>query len=186
MKKLPVSNTKKIKDLNAQLTKLQAELLLVNKAAGIDDYINVRKMKNQARFERVKTKGAPDKGLGHYLMLIDVTAKKQTVFIPLSIASSKKATGLVYQIEGTADGAVATAKVSGRGEGVTKVTLGTIVYIKIPVGKTASLNVQVEIRGKMEKIYKFIIHRINYKLAVTDSRYNQYSKELVSDNLKFS
>lgn len=186
MKKLTVSNAKQIKDLNAQLSKLQSELLLVNKATGIDEYIGVKKMKSQSRFGRVKIKGSPDKGLGHYLMVIDVTAKKQNVFIPLSIASSKKATGMVYQIEGTADGSVATAKVSARGEGVTKVTLGTLVYVKIPEGKTASLNVQIEIKGKIGKMYKFIIHRINYKLAVTDARYSQYSKELVSDNLKFS
>lgn len=180
------ASTKQLKELNAQLKVLQAELLVVNKAAGINDYLTVKRTLNQSRFEKIKKKGEPDKAVGHYLLMLEVTAKTDTVFIPLSIASGKKQTGFIYQIEGTGDSSIATAKVKCRGEGITQVTLGTIVYAKIPPLKTAEFNIQISIRGKMGKVYKFLIHRINYKMAATDTRYRQYSKEIPSDTLKFS
>jgi len=187
MAKTIKTNAQMLKTLNAQLKVLQAELLIANKAAGVDDYLTVKRTKNESRFERVRKKDEPDKAVGHYLLKLEITAKDQTVFIPLSIASGKKQTGFIYQIEGTGESSIVTAKVKSRGEeGVTQVTLGTIVYAKIPPQKTAEFTIQVEIRGRVGKVYKFLIHRINYKLAVTDARYNHYLKEIPSDTLKFS
>jgi hypothetical protein len=186
MKKLSSAEKLVAKELNAQLAKLQAELLLVQKTAGLDEYIVVKRQDNQSRFERIRIKDQADKAVGHYLMMIEVTAKQKTVVMPLSIASGKKPTGFVYQIEGTGEGSLSTAQVSCHGEGITQITLGTIVYVKIPPLKTATFRIQIEIRGKLGKVYKLVIHRINYKLRVTDARYKQYVKEISSKSLKFS
>lgn len=186
MNTTPVVHTKKIQALTSQVAKLQAELDAIHKAAGVDANIDVVRRKNQARFERIKTKGAADKGVGHYFISIDITAKKQSVYIPLSIASGKKPTGFSYHIEGTAAGAIMRADVTCRGEGVTQITLGTIVYVKIPAGKTGTFRILVDIRGKIGNEYKLLIYRINYKLALTDARYLQYLKEINSESATFS
>jgi hypothetical protein len=186
MKKPTKATQQEIGKLTKEVTTLQAELAAVLKASGVDDYIAVKRGKNQGRFERIKIVNAPDKAIGHYFMTIDITAKKQTVVIPLSIASGKKPAGFSYHIEGTGEGTIARADVTVRGEGVTQVTVGTIVYAKIPTGKTGTFRVQAEIRGKIGKEYRLIIARINYKLAVTDPRYQQYLKELVSETVRFS
>ena len=92
----------------------------------------------------------------------------------------------MYQIEGTGEGIITTADVTVRGEGISQVTLGTLLYAKIPVGNTATFRIQTTIRGKIGKSYKIIINRINYKLTLQDPRYQQYIKEIVSDSVKFS
>ncbi len=175
-----------LKELNGQLKTLQTALVTANKLEGKDDYLQVSVKKNQARFERIKKKGVEDKAVGKFFIQIDVTSKAETIFIPTSIASGKKPTGFIYQIEGTAKGAISNASVSCRGEDVTQVTVGTLIYSKIPKGKTASFKIQVEISGNFAKTYKIIINRINYKLAVNDARYKQYLKEIASDSVTFS
>lgn len=182
----PPSNAKLLKELNSQLKTLQGELVNANKAEGKDDYITVKIKKDQARFERVKVEGAKDKALGNFFLMIEITAKKSDVFIPLSIASSQKPTGFMYQIEGTGEGSVSNASVTVRGEDVTQVTVGTLVYVKIPPTKIATFRILATIKGKVGKTYKITITRINYKLAITDPRYQQYLKPIVSDSVKFS
>ncbi len=186
MAKTSIQSKKLLKDLTGQLKQLQDELTIVNKAEGKDDYITVKVKKDQARFERVKVEGSKDKALGNYLIVIEITSKQAPVLIPLSIASSQKPTGFMYQIEGTGEGSVSKADVTVRGDGVTLVTVGTLVYAKIPATKTATFRIQATIRGKLGKSYKIIINRINYKLALTDARYQQYLKPIVSDSVKFS
>lgn len=188
MKKQPVTSAQKtlVKELNVQLVKLRDELTQTQKADEMNSYLIVKQKKSRSHFERIKVIDGPDKGIGHYSMLLDITAKKETIVIPLSIASGKKVTGFMYQIEGTSEGSVSKAEVEAKGDGITQVTIGTLVYAKIPVGKTATLRINVEIRGKIGKAYTFIVYRINYKLEVTDARYKQYTKEIHSDTLKFS
>ena len=177
---------KRLKELNTQLKGLQEQLVVANKAAGIDENISVKIGLNQARFERVKVKGKKDKGIGKFLIELAVTTKERDVLIPITIATGKKAVGFMYHIEGSAEGKVSTAEVKSRGENLTQVTLGTLLFARIPAGKTASFRIQVEITGKINHTYKIIINRINYKLSLTDSRYHQYLKPLVSDNVKFT
>lgn len=181
------SPTKKqlVKNLKGQVTKLQSELTEVQKASGIDPYVTVKVQKSQSRFVRIKNPDGADRGVGNYLITIDITAKKEIVYIPVSIASGKKVTGFMYQIEGTAEGSITTADVTCRGEGVTQITLGTILYAKIPMGKKATFRIQAEIKGKIGKMYKIVINRINYKLDSRDARYKQYLKEISSDLLRF-
>ena len=175
-----------LKDLSTQLKRLEEELVIANKAEGKDEYITVKLGKDQARFERVKVEGEKDKAFGKFHIMIEVTSKNSDVFLPLSIASGKKPTGFIYQIEGTAEGVITTADVTVRGDGVSQVTLGTLLYAKIPAGKTATFRIQTTIRGKAAKTYKIIINRINYKLTLTDARYQQYLKPIVSDSVKLS
>ncbi len=185
MPKTPDGSKKLLKELTSQLETLQGELIKANKAEGIDAYITVKVDTNQAHFQRIKKKDVEDKAVGNFLLELAVSATQQPVFIPLSIASGKKPAGFLYQIEGTAEGMLAGASVTCRGDGVTQVTLGTLLYAKIPTGKTASFRIQATIRGKFGKTYKIIISRINYKLTLSDARYQQYFKEIVSDTINF-
>jgi hypothetical protein len=186
MEKTSAGSKKLLKELNAQLKILQAELVEVNKLEGKDTYISVKVKKNQARFERIKQKGVEDKAVGKFYIEIDVTAKRENIFIPISIASGKKIAGFMYQIEGTAEGTIANAEVEVRGEGISQVTLGTLLYAKIPAGKTASFQIKATIRGKFGKAYKIVFTRLNYKLNLTDARYQQYLKEISSSSVSFS
>ena len=186
MKKISTDNKKFLKELQTQLKVLQDQLVQANKLEGKDAYIEVKIKKNQARFERIKQKGEDDKANGKFYIEIDITAKEENVFIPISIASGKKIAGFMYQIEGTAPGSIATADIRVRGEGVMQVTLGTLLYAKIPTGKTASFEIRATTRGAFGKTYKIVFTRLNYKLNLTDARYQQYLKEIHSESVKFS
>ena len=157
----------------------------MKKTSIADEYITINIEKDQTRFERIKNPQGADKGIGHYFLALEVTSRKGTVHVPISIASGKKVTGFIYQIEGTGVGSLSTAKVSARGEGVTQVTLGTIVYCKIPEGKTASFRIQVEIEGKIGKAYTVVINQINYKLTTADARYKRLFAGVSTRTLEF-
>lgn len=150
-----------------------------------DEFLKVKVQKSQARFKRIKTPGEDDIGHGEYFLLLDITALKEDVYIPISIASGKKATGFIYQIEGTAEGKIFTTDLTCRGEGITKITLGTLLYAKIPVGMTASFRMQIEIRGGISKEYKIVINRINYKLNPSDARYKRLDVAIGTKEIKF-
>lgn len=186
MEKIPTEHKKRVKELQAQIKALEERMVQVGKREGKDNYIAVKVKKNQARFERVRQKGVADKAVGKFYIEIDITAKQAAVFVPVSVASGKKVAGFMYQIEGTAPGVIATTESKVRGEGVSQVTLGTLLYAKIPAGKTASFEIQAAIRGTLGKTYKIVFTRLNYKLNLTDARYQQYLKEIPSDSVKFS
>ena len=186
MKKMTAAEKKQVKVLNAQIKGLQADLVTAQKLEGKDEYISVKVDKKQARFERIKQKGVEDKAVGKFFLEIDITAKQQEVLVPVSVASGKKTAGFMYQIEGTAPGSIAATDIKVRGEGVTQVTLGTLLYAKIPAGKTASFKIQATIRGAFGKKYKLVFVRLNYKLKLTDARYQQYLKEIHSESVAFS
>lgn len=186
MKKVSADNKKLLKKLNTELQGLQTALVQAHKLEGKDDYIAVKVRKSEARFERIKKKGEADKAVGHFFIEIDITAKQQDVFIPISIASGKKTAGFMYQIEGTGIATIASTGMKIRGDGVLQVTLGTLLYAKIPAGKTASVKIQAIIRGALGKQYKIVFTRLNYKLHLADARYQQYLKEIHTDSVSFS
>lgn len=186
MEKPSVSKKQLLKELQSSVQTLQEELIKAKKIEGINPYITVKVQKNQAHFEKGVTSSGDDKAIGKFILLLDVNAKKETLYIPLSIASGKKPTGFLYQIEGTGEGTITTASVTCRGEAVTQVTVGTLLYTKIPQGKVASFHIQVKIGGVFGKTYKIILNRINYKLQLADARYMQYEKQIISDSVKFS
>jgi TolA-binding protein len=186
MTKALTNNKKLLKQLQTELRVLQEKLAEAHKLEGKDAYIDVRVKKNQARFERIKQKGVEDKAIGKFYIEVNITAKQVAVFVPISIASGKKVAGFMYQIEGTAEGSLATTDIKVRGETVSQVTLGTLVYAKIPAKETASFQIQATIRGKFGKAYKIVFTRLNYKLQLADARYQQYLKEIHSDTVTFS
>lgn len=186
MKKVVVDNKKLLKELNAQIQVLRAELAKAEALEGKNPSIEVRVKANQASFRKITKKGTEDKAVGMFYLELDITAKKEEVCIPLSIASGKKTAGFMYQIEGTAPGSIATANVRVRGGGVSQVTLGTLLFAKIPANKTASVQIRTSIRGKFNKSYKIVFTRLNYKLHLTDARYQQYLKEIHSESVLFS
>lgn len=186
MEKISTENKKLLQALNTKLKDLQAQLVEANKLEGKDAFIDVRLEKNQARFKRVKRKDEEDTAIGMYFIEIHITAKQDTVFIPLSIASGKKTAGFMYQIEGTAPGSIASADVKLRGDGVSQVTLGTLFFAKIPTGKTGVFQIHATTRGNFGKEYKLVFTRLNYKLRLTDQRYLQYLKEIHSESVRFS
>ena len=180
------ANKKRVKELNAQVKVLQEKLVIAKKREGKDKYIDVKVKKNQGRFERVKKFGVEDKTFGNFYLQLDIAAKQTAIFIPLSVASGKKTAGFMYQIEGTAEGSIVTAEVRVRGEGVTQITVGTLLFAKVPAGKTAAFEIRATIRGKAGKSYKLVFTRLSYKLALADVRYQQYLKEIHSNSVTFA
>jgi hypothetical protein len=186
MPKQTPAQRQQLREANAKLKTLQGELAEAKKREGIDDNIAVKVRKNQARYERSHAVGAPKVGVGKFFMMLEVTAKKQEVYIPLSMASGKKVAGFMYQIEGTGEAAIAGTEIDVQGDGVTQVTIGTLLFAKIPAGVTAVFRLQITTRGHAGKTYSITISRINYKLALSDARYLQYLKPLPSERVKFS
>jgi hypothetical protein len=158
----------------------------MKKVKSIDEYLSVRISKTQARFKRIKNPKGADVGLGHYFLLLAVTATKETVYVPLSISSGKKVSGFMYQIEGTATGTLATADVSLHENSATQVTLGTLLYAKIDAGKTATFRIQVDIKGKIGKRYTIQIYQISYKSNPSDARYKKFLEGVYTRTLAFS
>lgn len=181
------TNTKKhLKVLQTELKVLQEKLVEAHKLEGKDSYIDVQVTKNQAHFEKRVQNDNVVQTLGKFYIEIDITAKQGTIYIPLSIASGKKTAGFMYQIEGTAEGRIVTAEATVRGEKVSQVTLGTLLFAKIPVGHTASFQIRSVIRGQKGKVYTIVITRIHYKPELTQMRYLQYQKEIQSERVKLS
>lgn len=141
--------------------------------------------KNQARFKRVRIPNAADEALGEFFLLLHITALEAAVHIPLSIASGKRPSGFVYHIEGTSEGSISTTNISCSGEGVTQITLGTLVYAKIPKDTTAIFRILIEMKGRMGKTYGIVINRIHYKHNPSDARYLKYLEEIPSKTLRF-
>ncbi len=157
----------------------------MKKAIIEDGIIKIVVEKSEAHFSRAYDKiRSDDFGIGKYLLLLNVMASKETVYIPVSIASGRKSTGLIYHIEGTAGG-VATVTVSSKGEGVATVTSGSISYCKIPAGKIATFKIIAQVTGSLGKEYKIVVSRINYKLNPNDLRYKRFLTEIGTETLKF-
>ncbi len=157
----------------------------MKKAITKDAFIKIVVEKTEAHFSNAYDKNRSDKlGIGKYFLLIDVTAGNETLYIPTSIASGRKSTGFIYQIEGTAGG-TATVDVTFKGEGTMIVTSGTISYCKIPAGMTARFKIVAQVTGSLGKSYKIVVSRINYKLNPNDMRYKRFLTEISTDTLKF-
>ncbi len=172
-----------LKELEKRLTKIKSGLPGAKVAAG--SHVTVKVVKSQARFKRTRQPDGNDTGHGEFFLMLEVTAPLVDVYLPLSIASGKKPVGFIYHIEGTGEGSIYTTDISCSGEGVTKITLGTIVYAKIPATKTARFRISVKVMGKFSKEYRVVINRINYKLDPQDARYQRYEEDISSETVKF-
>lgn len=150
-----------------------------------DGHLYFKIKESKAFFVKEKGEDGRTKSHGQFTLHLDVIALQQTVYIPLSIASGKKPTGFVYQIEGTAQGLISTTDISCKGEGIAQVTLGTLLYAKVPQGKTATFRIFVDMEGSLNKTYKIVINRINYKFDPSDARYKRFDVEIASKPLTF-
>ncbi len=172
-------NEKTLKTLTTELQKLQGELAATKRLA-----IDVKT--NQARFERVTVPGGRDTGVGEFYLEVAITATETDTYIPLSIASGKKTTGFMYQIEGSDKGMITKASVKWRGTGITEVTVGTLFYAKIPKGKTALFIFNITTRGNAGGSYRVLITRVNTKQNPSEARYTPYIATIESKSVSFS
>lgn len=185
------SNTRA--DIEERIAALKAELAALEKRAATATRVNtaaptsitVKTEKSQARFVRVRRKGAEDVATGKFYMELAITAGSKDVFIPLSIASGKKVAGFMYQIEGTAAASIVTTELKVQGEQVSHVTLGTLRFARIPAGTKALFSLQIEIKGKFGKTYRIVFVRLNYKHDLKETRYQQYRNEIPSKSVTF-
>ncbi|HWH16478.1 MAG TPA: hypothetical protein VNU25_02770 [Candidatus Paceibacterota bacterium] len=145
--------------------------------------IKVKDLKESAR--RIPDPDKPDPVHGKFWFTIDITALAQDVYVPLSVASGKKPAGFMYQIEGTAPGAIKSTDISSKGDGILQVTHGTILYAKIPAGKTATFKLRIEMRGALNKTYGITLYQIQYKWSPTDARYQKLAQAIRSKMEKF-
>lgn len=152
----------------------------------IDQHTRIKVRDTNESFRRTKVKDGPDLVVGKFWFEIDITAVSKDIYIPLSIASGKKPTGFVYQIEGTVQGFILATDITCKGEAITQITLGTIVYSKIPAGMTGAFKIRVEIRGQVGKSYRVLIRQINYKFDPGDARYQKLLQNIHGKMLKFS
>jgi hypothetical protein len=181
----PLSTEQLIKKLQQQVKNLQTQLEEINKVPDVDEHIQVKIQKTQAHFQRIKNPDGPDTGIGNFLLDIDITAKKEALYVPISVASGKKTTGFIYQIEGTGESSIVKAGISVKGQGTSQIKLGTISYCAIPAGKTATFRIQNEIKGQIGRSYKIVISQVSYKSKPSDARYQKLVKEISSKNLQF-
>ena len=150
-----------------------------------DTYIVLTLLKTDAHFSEAYDTDRSDKiGTGKFNFHIDVTALKEVVYMPISIATGRKSTGFIYQIEGTGEGN-GVGSVNGRGEAVTTVTFGSITYFKILPSRTVSCKIFIEVTAPLKREYKVIIGRVNYKLNTSDARYKRFLVDIGSKTLKF-
>ena len=63
--------------------------------------------------------------------------------------------------------------------------MGTLLYTKIPQGKTATFRIYVDMKGILNKTYRIIINRINYKFDPSDARYKRFDVEIASKPVEF-
>ncbi len=186
MKKLNPAEKKQLKTLADQVKVLEKELVVAKRKEGIDQYVTIKQKKQKTSFVRVKVETGPDRATGTFVIEIAITAKSVPVFVPLTIASGKTTSGFMYHIDGTSESAIGRAGVSVSGEGVKRITIGSLDYAELPPTVTGLFQLEVVIKGRVGQTYQVVINRINYKLALTDTRYQQYLKPLPSKHLRLA
>ena len=155
-------------------------------AVPADSELLVKVRDTDASFRRTRVPDGPDKVVGKFWFDIDLSALNADLYVPSSVSSGKKPTGFVYQLEGTVPGMIATTDIECRGAGITQITLGTIIYTKIPKGGTASFRIRIEMRGQVGKSYGARIRQIHYKRDPGDARYQKVPQDIGMKLLRFA
>lgn len=152
-----------------------------------DGSVSVSLERTGARFNKPRDidGSMKDIGIGKFFLSIDVVSLKAPIYVPVSIASGKKTVGFIYQIEGTDAGEIGITEVACHGDGITKVTLGTLLYARIPALKTGSFKMEIEISGRLKKEYRIALNQMSYKLDPADSRYKKLELDIGTKWLKF-
>lgn len=150
--------------------------------------MTVRVVRTQSHFYKDKLPRQEEytgKGLGTYFLLFEITAGSDALYIPISIATGRKSAGFLYVVEGTGVGVPTVALMEKGGKDVTTVTSGSIVYTKIPAGKTGTFVLNGEIIGETERSYRIVLSTISYKTNPNDFRYKKFQTTIATDNLEF-
>lgn len=180
------SSSKKLEEAVEELQKRIAKLRpSLAKDGVVDEHIEIKVEKTQAHFKRIFSPGERDTGEGHFFLQLKITSLKQDVYVPMSIASGKKTVGFIYHIEGTGQGEIQTTDIIARGDDVTKITLGTLLFVRIPAGKTAEFRLNIVIGGATSKEFKVGINQVSYKLDPSDSRYIKLETDISTKIVKF-
>lgn len=148
-----------------------------------DLVVKVREIKESTR--RVSNPDGPDPVIGKFWFTLNVTAVARDLYIPVSISSGKKPTGFSYLIEGTIPGSIKTTDIFCKGEGITQITHGTIIYAKVPTGFTATFAIRIEMRGTIGKSYRTVLYQIQYKFSPMDTRYQKLPLDIKGKMEKF-
>lgn len=186
MKKLNPAEKKQLKSLGDQVKSLEKELVIAKKKEGIDQYVTIKAKKQKTSFARVRVEDGPDRATGTYVIEIAITAKSKSVYVPLTIASGKTTNGFMYHIDGTSESSIGQASVSVSGDEVKRITIGSLDYVELTPKVTGLFRLEVVIKGRVGQTYQVVINRINYKLALADTRYQQYLKPVESKTLRFA
>lgn len=150
--------------------------------------MTVHALRTQSHFYKDKLPRQEEyagKGLGSYFLLFEITAGIDALYIPISIATGRKSAGFLYVVEGTGVGTPTVALTGKGGSDVTTVSSGSIVYTKIPSGKTASFVLNGEIIGELERSYRILVSTISYKTNPNDFRYKKFQVNVSTDTLEF-
>lgn len=147
--------------------------------------ISVRLKEVKKSTHKIPNPDGPDPVQGKFWFTIDIQAGARDLYVPVSISSGKKPTGFSYQIEGTVQGSIKTASVECKGDGITQITHGTIIYAKIPAGLTASFKIRIEMRGTLNKSYRIVVHQLQFKFSPMDTRYQKLLLDIKGKMEKF-
>lgn len=147
-------------------------------------YVDVQDTK--ASFKRTRNPDGLDPVIGKFWFELNITAGTKDIYLPVSVASGKKPAGFVYQLEGTVPGQISKTDISCKGEGITQITLGTIVYCKIPAEMTAAFRIRIEMRGQVGKSFRAVLTHMHYKFDLRDTRYQKHIQQIHTKMLKFS
>lgn len=150
--------------------------------------LSLRVVRTQAHFYETKLPRQSEykgKGLGVYFLLFEVTSGIEALYIPISIATGRKSAGFLYVTEGDGKGATTVALTSEGGREVTTITSGSVVYTRIPAGKTAMFRINGEVIGTKEEVYRILITTVSYKVNPNDFRYKKFYTELSTEKLFF-
>ncbi len=141
--------------------------------------LTLKVRKSQGRFER----GRGTEGKIHFYLEVDVTTTSEDIYVLQSVASGKKIAGFMYYIEGTGEGKVVAGDCIEKGKGVTMVHVGTLSYVKIPKGSTASFEFRIAVRGEVRRSYRLVFTRMNFKRRLEQQRYESYETTLYSKSV---
>lgn len=151
--------------------------------------LSIRIIRSQSHYYETKLPRQEEyrgKGLGVYFLLFEVIAGLDAIYIPLSIATGRKSAGFLYVTEGDGKGVPSVALVSEGGEGVTTVSSGSIVYVKIPQGRSARFRMNGEIIGTEGVGYRILLTVLSYKTNPNDFRYKKFLIDLGTELLSFT
>jgi len=171
-----------INTLLKQIQILQQQLILLQKDNKVDDEsekvetISIKPGKTYESYRNGHINGVGSIRQGKYNIAFSVTSGDETLYVPTSFGSGTT-TGIVYEIEGSGEAEV-TSTVTCKGDGIKTSRVGSVLFCKIPPGKTADFKIVAQIAGEKGDEFSFVINRINYKTDPNRAKYTAYKTDM--------